>query len=60
MGIPDMACPDDGLVGLTQRMVTLAHHLIDTTDNNLMERDDDRATVRVTGKWERASALKTS
>ena len=41
MGIPDMACPDDGLVDMTQRMVTLAHHLIDTTDNNLMERDGD-------------------
>ena len=41
MGVPHMACTDDGLVDMTQRMVTLAHHLIDTTDNNLMERDDD-------------------
>ena len=41
MGIPHMACPSDGLVDMTLRMVTLEHHLSDTTDNNLMERDGD-------------------
>lgn len=41
MGIPHMACPVDGLVDITQRMVTLAHHLIDSTDTNLMVRDCD-------------------
>ena len=41
MGIPHMACPGDGLIDITQRMVTLAHHLIDSTDTNLMVRDGD-------------------
>ena len=41
MGIPHMACPSDGLVDMTLRMITLEHHLSDTTDTNLMVRDGD-------------------
>jgi len=41
MGIPHMAHTGNGLVDITQRMVTLAHHLSDTTDTNLMVRDGD-------------------
>jgi hypothetical protein len=41
MGIPHMACPGDGLVDMTLRMVTLEHHLSDTSDTNLMVRDGD-------------------
>ena len=36
MGIPHMVCTDDGLVDMTQRMVTLGDHLIDTMDINLV------------------------
>ena len=36
MGIPHMACTNDGLVDVTQRMVTLGDHLIDTMDINLV------------------------
>jgi len=36
MGIPHMACTGDGLVDMTQRMVTLGDHLIDTMDINLV------------------------
>ena len=41
MGIPHMACTDDGLVDMTQRMVTLADHLIDIMDINLVIRVGD-------------------
>ena len=36
-----MAYSSDGLVDMTLRMVTLEHHLSDTTDTNLMVRDGD-------------------
>jgi len=41
MGIPDMACTGNELVDLTQPMVTLADHFIDSTDINLVARVED-------------------
>ena len=41
MGIPHMACPGNGLADLTQRMVSLGDHLIDTTDIDLVIRVGD-------------------
>ena len=41
MGIPHMACTGDGLVDMTQRMVTLGDHLIDSIDINLVIRVGD-------------------
>ena len=41
MGIPHMAHTGNGLVDLTQRMVSLGDHLIDTMDTNLVIRVGD-------------------
>ena len=41
MGIPHMACTDDGLVDMRQAMVTLEDHFIDTMDTNLVIRVGD-------------------
>jgi hypothetical protein len=41
MGIPHMAHTGNGLVDLTQRMVSLGDHLIDTTDIDLVIRVGD-------------------
>lgn len=41
MGIPHMACTGNGLVDLTQPMVTLEDNLIDPMDINLVIRVGD-------------------
>ena len=41
MGIPHIACTGNGLVDLTQPMVTLEDHLIDPMDINLVIRVGD-------------------
>lgn len=41
MGVRHMAHTSDGLVDLTQPMVTLEDHLIDTMDTNLVIRAGD-------------------
>ena len=60
MGIPHMACTGNGLVDMTQPMVTLADHFIDSTDINLVVYELETELLSESqGSWERASALKT-